>query len=443
MSNTASAPSSVQPTLIVVLGMHRSGTSVLTRAMETLGADLGSSLMPPAAGNNDKGFFEDIDINRINIEVMHTAGYDWDSMTSIDLSSIDSHRLDELRVKAASILRAKCSGRIFALKDPRIARLSAFWQPIFAALQSRVVYAIAVRNPISVAHSLSKRDGFADEKSHILWLAHTVDALEATTGSTRTLVSYDTLLNAPRQELKRISSELELPVIESRIDAFEQEFLDEDLRHTRFLAEDLELLHSLPRQVKTLFASLDESVRNRLPLNNPALIKALESARAYLDDTAPLLRYEWQLDRQLRAAQAIAHANEEALRHRTHELETLNLRLTSVNEAIRASQQQQSTLSEALHHASLERNDARLERDSAYLERDKACLERDDARRERDDARRERDDARQALATAELSISRMKNDLDQIHQSLTDILASTSWYVTAPLRVVGRLVKRR
>ncbi len=55
--------SSVTPTLIVVLGMHRSGTSVLTRAMETLGANLGSRLMPAAAGNNDKGFFEDIDVN--------------------------------------------------------------------------------------------------------------------------------------------------------------------------------------------------------------------------------------------------------------------------------------------------------------------------------------------------------------------------------------------
>ncbi|WP_321797068.1 hypothetical protein [Burkholderia sp. BCC1988] len=436
MSNAASVTASVQPTLIVVLGMHRSGTSVLTRAMETLGADLGSRLMPAAAGINDKGFFEDLDINEINIEVMHAAGYDWDTMASIDLSAIDSRRLAELRVKAASILRAKCSGRVFALKDPRIARLSAFWQPIFATLQSRVVYAIAVRNPISVAHSLSKRNGFADEKTHILWLAHTVDALEATIGSTRTLVSYDTLLNAPRQELERISSELGLPLVESKIDLFEQEFLDEDLRHTRFVAKDLELLHSLPRQVKVLFASLDESVRNKLPLDNPVLVTALESARAYLDDIAPLLRYEWQLDRQLRAALDTARVNDEALRNRTHELETLKVTLTSLDERVRVSEQQQLSLTDSLHRTSSERDDLRLERDNAHLEREDAYLQRDDAYLQRNDAHR-------ALATAELEKVRMKTEIDRLHRSQADILASTSWYVTAPLRAVGRLLKRR
>jgi hypothetical protein len=39
-----------QPTLIVVLGMHRSGTSATTRAMETMGASLGDHLIATGAG---------------------------------------------------------------------------------------------------------------------------------------------------------------------------------------------------------------------------------------------------------------------------------------------------------------------------------------------------------------------------------------------------------
>lgn len=376
--------------------------------METLGFDLGSRLMPAAAGNNDKGFFEDIDINQINIEVMHAAGYDWDTMTSIDLGMIDGHYLDELRVKAAAILRTKHRDQNFALKDPRITRLWAFWQPIFASMPSRVVYAIAVRNPISVARSLSKRDGFADEKSHILWLAHTVSALEATAGSPRTVVSYDALLNAPRHELERISSELELPLIESRIDSFEREFLDEDLRHHQFLPQDLDLPHSLPRQVKALFAALDASIRNSLPLDNPPLVEALARARDYLDDIAPLLRYEWQLDRQFHSARAAADASNETLRVRTGELETLNAALTSLNEAARLSEQRQLNLSNALQHAHLER-----------------------------------DEARRALATAEMEQSEMKAELESVHKSRHDILTSTSWTITSPLRALGRVLKRR
>ncbi|EKS9914585.1 hypothetical protein BTK97_003366 [Burkholderia multivorans] len=126
MPSLAPINSSVPPTLIVVLGMHRSGTSVLTRAMETLGADLGSKLLPAEPGNNDKGFFEDIDINRINIEVMQAAGFDWDTMAPIDLSGIDANHLDQLQVKAATLLREKSDGKVFALKDPRIARLLPF-----------------------------------------------------------------------------------------------------------------------------------------------------------------------------------------------------------------------------------------------------------------------------------------------------------------------------
>ncbi|MFM0308870.1 hypothetical protein P0D71_13905 [Paraburkholderia sp. RL17-383-BIF-A] len=60
-------------TLVVVLGMHRSGTSAITRAMETMGADFGSRLMPAVAGVNDKGFFEDLDIVAINMEIMAAA----------------------------------------------------------------------------------------------------------------------------------------------------------------------------------------------------------------------------------------------------------------------------------------------------------------------------------------------------------------------------------
>ena len=44
--------------VVVVLGMHRSGTSALTKALELFGIDLGTDLLPPQ-DDNPKGFFED------------------------------------------------------------------------------------------------------------------------------------------------------------------------------------------------------------------------------------------------------------------------------------------------------------------------------------------------------------------------------------------------
>ena len=46
--------------LIVVLGMHRSGTSAITRALNVLDVDLGDRLLPPVDGDNAKGYFVDL-----------------------------------------------------------------------------------------------------------------------------------------------------------------------------------------------------------------------------------------------------------------------------------------------------------------------------------------------------------------------------------------------
>ena len=50
------------PRAVVVLGPGRSGTSALTRAVATLGVDLGSNLKQ-GTSKNARGFFEDLDID--------------------------------------------------------------------------------------------------------------------------------------------------------------------------------------------------------------------------------------------------------------------------------------------------------------------------------------------------------------------------------------------
>ncbi|MHB0874384.1 MAG: hypothetical protein ACYC1J_13295, partial [Acidithiobacillus ferrooxidans] len=55
----------MQKQLLVVLGMHRSGTSAIARGLQALGASLGDALLP-AGFDNPKGFWEDRDMLRIN-----------------------------------------------------------------------------------------------------------------------------------------------------------------------------------------------------------------------------------------------------------------------------------------------------------------------------------------------------------------------------------------
>ena len=296
--NINNSGDSYPPTLIVVLGMHRSGTSTLTRATAVLGAEFGSNLMPALPGNNDKGFFEDLDVVALNVDLLNAAGGDWHSMAPIDLGVLQPEQLDQFRVRAIDLLRAKCrEHRILSVKDPRLARLLPFWKPVFACIGVRVLYLIAVRNPISVVQSLARRDGFPVEKSYILWLAYVVSALNLTQDVHRVLIDYDRLMDMPRQELENISDFFDLPLIESRLDEFESSFLDDKLRHTRYTVDDLQLVNSAPRQVKALYWALSEAASG-FP-DSPAWQSAFLEAKAYLDDIAPLLRYEWRLEQEM------------------------------------------------------------------------------------------------------------------------------------------------
>ncbi|MGL4318366.1 MAG: rhamnan synthesis F family protein [Pseudomonas sp.] len=231
--------------IIVVLGMHRSGTSAMTKALQALGVELGDNLMPPADSNNETGFFEDLDINRLNVELLKELGYSWSSNTCITPEELTALDLPTYRQRAAELLRNKLeSCTYFGLKDPRICRLLPFWQQVFADLGLQVGYLIASRNPISVAHSLNRRDGFEMEKGHLLWQEHMLNALLLTQEATRLVVDYDQLLGAPEVELTRIAERFKLtfdPASEGS-QTYLRDFLQASLRHALNTPE--ELLHS-------------------------------------------------------------------------------------------------------------------------------------------------------------------------------------------------------
>lgn len=279
---TTTAPDAA--TLIVVLGMHRSGTSVIVRAMNTMGAELGDNLGLAVAGENDKGFFEDLDIVEINEGILAAAGAKWHTLEPIEFSKIDAQKLNTLRAKAIFALRAKCGDRTFALKDPRLSRLLPFWQPIFDRLGLRVAYVIAVRNPISVGRSLQKRDRFALDRSYSLWLNHMVPALQATRDRLRVIVEYDRLVDSPRGELLRIAEHLGLVLDDTRASDFERGFLDKSLQHWRFEANDLEGIHSAPEEVRELFLALRSTSGSHGEQQPAALDAAVANAQRYLDE---------------------------------------------------------------------------------------------------------------------------------------------------------------
>ncbi len=148
--------------LIVVLGMHRSGTSAITRGLQVLGASLGERLMPAIEGINDKGFFEDIEINAFNIELLSVIKSDWFYLSPVKEFQLEKLRREGYFLRAVALIQEKIKSEdIFAFKDPRVAKLLPFWKEVFSHCQINVNYVLALRHPLSVVNSLAKRDGFA------------------------------------------------------------------------------------------------------------------------------------------------------------------------------------------------------------------------------------------------------------------------------------------
>jgi hypothetical protein len=243
--------------LIIVLGMHRSGTSVVARSLQVMGVNLGDRLIPPLEGENDKGFWEDLDLNSLNVEMLNAINSDWHFLTPIQPVDVDTLRRGGYLLRAVELLRKKISNfQIFGFKDPRVAKLLPFWKEAFAESGLDVGYVLAIRHPISVSKSLMKRNGFDVEKSYFLWLEHVLGSLTGTVGEKRVLVDYDLLMQYPMLGLTRIAEILQLKIDPTELRIFETEFLDQNLRHTVYQVNDLALDDTVLSLTREVYAEL-------------------------------------------------------------------------------------------------------------------------------------------------------------------------------------------
>lgn len=251
--------------VLMVLGMHRSGTSALTRGLEVLGAELGQSLMPAAKDNNDKGFFEDIDFHALNSRLLAHLGSAWDRLGTLPAEYLQQPELAALLDEAERVLAEKLAQvQCLAIKDPQASLLLPFWQQVFSRLGVRAQYLICFRNPLSVAASLRKRDGIYPVHAQLLWAKYSLAALQHTLSQEAMVVDYDDLMETPQEQLRRIARSFDLPAPDAApeaLAAFIQEFLTQELRHSRFDDEHLAAPGEVLQIVRDLNALLKASAR--------------------------------------------------------------------------------------------------------------------------------------------------------------------------------------
>lgn len=219
-------------TALLLLGMHRSGTSATTRVLSLAGAGLPAEMIGPGEGN-PRGHWESRRIAVFNDELLAELGRDWSDWRPLDLGRLSPGRSEEIgeRIRALVAEEFGQSGLI-VLKDPRICRLVPLYRQALEGAGYRVQPVLVFRKPSEVILSLRSRSSWPGERGDLqaalLWLVHVLEAERATRGQGRIFWSFDDLMTDWKGFLSRLSTEAEVafPVAPSTIEAEVASFLE-------------------------------------------------------------------------------------------------------------------------------------------------------------------------------------------------------------------------
>lgn len=258
--------------LIVVLGMHRSGTSVVTRGLQVMGVQLGEQLLEPIPSVNAKGFWEDRDIYLLNVEMLAQFNQEWFHLAVLTPTDVQALHQAGYFLRAVEILQQKTRDiPVFGFKDPRMAKLLPFWKAVFDHLHFDVSYILVIRHPLSVAKSLAKRDHFPQQQSHLIWLTYVFSSLKDSQNTQRVIINFDALMLSPEQQLSRLAKFLRLEIDARELQHYTSEFVEPGLRHTIYEECDLQSDPTCPPIVSELYSQLSEVAQDNISLEDTRL----------------------------------------------------------------------------------------------------------------------------------------------------------------------------
>jgi hypothetical protein len=256
-----------------------------------LGVDLGHNFIPPQE-DNVTGFWEDAELNALNIDLLQTLNRDWHFLTPIETADVESLREKGYIQRAVSLIQTKLAGTtIFGVKDPRVAKLLPFWSEVFEVAQLNVDYVLVIRHPLSVCRSLERRHGFDFEKSSMLWLDHVLGSLAGTSDNRRILIDYDLFIQDPDRELARIANGLQLQINPDELEEFKAKFLDKGLRHTTYQIQDLMLEQTVLPLARDVYLTLYEVAASNIDLEDPNTLELLKQWETDFSRLKPVLTY--------------------------------------------------------------------------------------------------------------------------------------------------------
>ncbi|WP_135380949.1 sulfotransferase family protein [Vibrio tasmaniensis] len=189
---------------IVVIGMHRSGSSALTELLTSFGYYFGEVADGIGANEeNVKGFWERRDVRDVNDEILYGLDCEWDAISQYDISELNEKKLDYFTKATKSVVsKLENIQPNWVIKEPRMCLTYPIWRE---SLEQTPLIIYIHREPIEIANSLKHRNSISIDYGLDLWYRYSLHALNNISGHKVLFLSYSDLSSDPLTSAAKIS----------------------------------------------------------------------------------------------------------------------------------------------------------------------------------------------------------------------------------------------
>jgi len=425
-----------QQTPVVICGMHRSGTSLITQILHDCGLYLGpeDQFLETRLYDNPTGYWEFAPIMKFSDRLLREIGASWKDIAPLFSETwLDEISLEEKQREAEESLAPLFNqGSAWGWKDPRTTVLLPFWKTCFPEIK----LVVCVRNPLEVAYSLSKRviSHVDFEPGLKLWREY-YEILQRDLSNGHTLfVHYERLFHSPKEEISRLCDfaglSLDGEKMSSAIARIKPEYY-------RGVATDelLEAFPNLPDGILELYAKLCERSGKSFRAGGGAESQTGQNdlqilLRMYQTSTSGFDRFMRQVDEdstlinqqntQIRQIVLEKKTFENSIRKKDERIEQQDKRIEQQQENIK-------TLKE-----NLLLNQNKIKESNALIGQQKLDLTQKN---------KQIQSLKNALRSQTEQVSAANSKLNRMEQELLFYALSKSWRITRPFRKMMNLIK--
>jgi hypothetical protein len=302
--------------IILVLGMHRSGTSLCSHILSALGVDMADDI--GAAASNPGGHWERWEIVDFHDRILGLFNREYAGRFhdfALPLAWWADPRVAEIRREVVGFLERKMGDGYFGFKDPRTVRLMPMWHQIFSELNLSPKVVLCLRNPAQVARSLSVRDGLDPGIGEYRWFIYIVDFFRYLNSFDFCIVEYEDWFKDRSANFNKLQQFLDLKWYQTEADRdlMLSGLIDPAARHDdpKYCEANQPLVRSLHKLARC--AGHDDAARDQIASIVSQFVAFQQVQRPFLRDFEEIARTAAkyaEIEQELTTSRAIAASAE-------------------------------------------------------------------------------------------------------------------------------------